>query len=254
MSQPNSDPIAAKTISDRMNASLNPKGITAIVRRKTTTLKVVFTAAAPSQKGLVEYTRRAIGSLKLPDVKTVIVYGLRNGEKQPDWREEIELTVETVEASENEKIVVKTEATSAKNAKSFRLESKLSAKQIATVAGLAIVAIGSISLAFNTYDSIRGGNEDSRKASEGIEKSLREYNENSAVSSGITKEKYDRLTTGMSYADVQQIMGETGEELTKNELAGITTVMYSWKNADGSNMNVMFQNDSLVQKAQFGLK
>ena len=30
--------------------------------------------------------------------------------------------------------------------------------------------------------------------------------------------------------------------------------MYMWQNSDGSNMNAMFQNDKLVNKAQFGLK
>jgi hypothetical protein len=30
--------------------------------------------------------------------------------------------------------------------------------------------------------------------------------------------------------------------------------MYSWTNSDGSNMNVMLQNDRVVSKAQFGLK
>jgi hypothetical protein len=30
--------------------------------------------------------------------------------------------------------------------------------------------------------------------------------------------------------------------------------MYAWQNADGSNMNAMFQNDRLISKAQFGLR
>jgi TM2 domain-containing membrane protein YozV len=34
---------------------------------------------------------------------------------------------------------------------------------------------------------------------------------------------------------------------------GYTTIMYSWKNPDGSNMSAMFQNGELVSKAQFGL-
>ena len=29
--------------------------------------------------------------------------------------------------------------------------------------------------------------------------------------------------------------------------------MYSWKNANGSNMNAMFQDGRLISKAQFGL-
>jgi hypothetical protein len=37
-------------------------------------------------------------------------------------------------------------------------------------------------------------------------------------------------------------------------IESIDTVMYQWVNSNGSNMNAMFQNDKLNQKAQFGLK
>jgi hypothetical protein len=49
-------------------------------------------------------------------------------------------------------------------------------------------------------------------------------------------------------------IGEAGTEISRSELAGISTVMYSWQNPGGANMNAMFQNGSLVTKAQFGLK
>lgn len=70
----------------------------------------------------------------------------------------------------------------------------------------------------------------------------------------VTKAEYDALQTGMTYEQAMRIIGETGEELSRNELAGFTTVMYQWQNSDGSNMNAMFQNGGLIQKAQFGLK
>jgi hypothetical protein len=34
---------------------------------------------------------------------------------------------------------------------------------------------------------------------------------------------------------------------------GYVSVMYIWKNSDGSNMNALFQNGKLLNKAQFGL-
>ena len=37
---------------------------------------------------------------------------------------------------------------------------------------------------------------------------------------------YERLQTGMSYAEVVDILGEPGQEISRNELAGFTTVMY----------------------------
>lgn len=77
----------------------------------------------------------------------------------------------------------------------------------------------------------------------------------------VTKAEYDRIRDGMSYATVVSIIGKRGEELSRSHMGGvpgvmesITTVMYSWQNVDGSNMNAMFQNDRLVMKAQFGLR
>ena len=70
----------------------------------------------------------------------------------------------------------------------------------------------------------------------------------------VTKAAYDRIETGMSYREVVALIGWEGEELSRSELAGYITVMYAWKNPTGSNMNVMFQNDKVVSKAQFGLR
>lgn len=70
----------------------------------------------------------------------------------------------------------------------------------------------------------------------------------------VTKAEYDSLTDGASYSAATAAIGAQGEELSRNNLAGTVTVMYAWKNADGSNMNAMFQNDKLIQKSQFGLK
>jgi hypothetical protein len=76
----------------------------------------------------------------------------------------------------------------------------------------------------------------------------------------VTMEKYNRIRTGSSYWTVTQIVGP-GQELSRSHFPGVpgytdslTTIMYQWINPDGSNMNAMFQNDKLVQKAQFGLR
>jgi len=64
---------------------------------------------------------------------------------------------------------------------------------------------------------------------------------------------YRRIASGMRYKQVRTIIGTEGEELSRSDMAQYTTIMYSWKNSNGSNMNAMFQNDRLVTKAQFGL-
>lgn len=72
---------------------------------------------------------------------------------------------------------------------------------------------------------------------------------------GVTMANYLRLETGMSYAQVVAILGKPGSEMSSNEIAGTRTVMYQWEGSSfGANMNAMFQNDKMMQKAQFGLK
>jgi uncharacterized protein DUF3862 len=70
----------------------------------------------------------------------------------------------------------------------------------------------------------------------------------------VTKAKYDSVQAGMSYDQVRAIMGDPGEEISQSDIAGYTSVMYAWKNSNGSNMNALFQNGKLINKAQFGLR
>lgn len=70
----------------------------------------------------------------------------------------------------------------------------------------------------------------------------------------VTLAKYNTIKTGMSRSDVSELLGCRGEENARTELAGTTTVIVTWKNFDGANMNATFQNDALVGKAQFGLR
>ena len=69
----------------------------------------------------------------------------------------------------------------------------------------------------------------------------------------VTKAEYDQVGNGMTYEQVTAIIGASGSELSRGDLAGFTSVMYSWTNSNSSGMNAMFQNGKLVQKAQFGL-
>jgi len=66
--------------------------------------------------------------------------------------------------------------------------------------------------------------------------------------------KYDAIKSGMTYEEAISVLGASGEELSRSEIAGNVSVMYAWKNSDGSNMNALFQNGKLISKAQFGLK
>ena len=77
----------------------------------------------------------------------------------------------------------------------------------------------------------------------------------------VSKDKFSAIHEGMTYREVVTIIGAEGEELSSNKIEGVpgvmpsvSTKMYAWQNSDGSNMNAMFQNDKLIQKAQLGLK
>lgn len=70
----------------------------------------------------------------------------------------------------------------------------------------------------------------------------------------LTMDGYNRVKTGMTFDQVTEIIGKPSQEMSRNELAGTETVMYSWEGNLGANMNAMFQNNKLVQKAQFGLR
>ena len=71
---------------------------------------------------------------------------------------------------------------------------------------------------------------------------------------GVTKAMYLQIRDGMSYNQVVRIIGASGEEMSRNTIAGYTNVMYQWTNNDYSGMNAIFQNGRLFTKAQFGLR
>jgi len=71
---------------------------------------------------------------------------------------------------------------------------------------------------------------------------------------GVTLAAYKRLRTGMTYSEVVRILGRDDTDISSNDIGGFHTVMYQWQSDGIGNMNAMFQNGKLIQKAQFGLK
>ena len=72
----------------------------------------------------------------------------------------------------------------------------------------------------------------------------------------ITMQEYNQIQSGMTYEEVKEIIGSNGELTSRVDTNGIVVEMYTWygNGTAGSNANVTFQNDSVVGKAQFGLK
>lgn len=73
----------------------------------------------------------------------------------------------------------------------------------------------------------------------------------------ISKTEFDALTNGMSYEEAVNIIGGSGEVLSETGSPGDAyyTVMYTWEGEGdlGANANVMFQDNKLITKAQYGL-
>lgn len=91
----------------------------------------------------------------------------------------------------------------------------------------------------------------------------------SLINPTITKAKYDRVKSGMTLSQVQDIMGKPGENSaefafnipnisvspdTPNLPTDIKPAVYQWKNSDSSSMTAIFVNDKLVAKSQVNLK
>lgn len=72
----------------------------------------------------------------------------------------------------------------------------------------------------------------------------------------ITLEEYNKIDTGMSYEDVQTIVGSPGTITSQVESNGIKIIIVTWygDGVAGSNANVTFTNDAVTGKAQIGLK
>lgn len=72
----------------------------------------------------------------------------------------------------------------------------------------------------------------------------------------MSKAEFDQIASGMSYETVVSIVGGPGELISESSLAGYVTKMYMWDGAGslGANANVMFQNNTMISKAQFGLQ
>ncbi|SFS52796.1 DUF3862 domain-containing protein [Marininema halotolerans] len=69
-----------------------------------------------------------------------------------------------------------------------------------------------------------------------------------------TYKEYQKVKPGMTYEEVKKIIGQDGEETSNSEVGGIKTTIYDWMNNDGSNTSIIFQEDQVDSKSQFGLK
>lgn len=75
----------------------------------------------------------------------------------------------------------------------------------------------------------------------------------------ISKAEFDRITTGMTYEEVVEIIGSKGEVLSDTDLgfgSEYRTAIYMWEGEGqtGANANITFQGGKVISKAQMWLK
>ncbi len=86
-----------------------------------------------------------------------------------------------------------------------------------------------------------------------IQKSVSGVNDNSEY---ITMEEYNQIQSGMTYEQVAEIVGSSGEITAESSGGGMSVVVVTWygNGMAGSNANVTFMNNEVTGKAQVGLK
>lgn len=67
-----------------------------------------------------------------------------------------------------------------------------------------------------------------------------------------TKNKYDSIIYGMTYTDVKKILGD-GQLASEGNILNKNSKLFQWINVDGSNMNVLFQNEKVITKSEIDL-
>jgi hypothetical protein len=76
----------------------------------------------------------------------------------------------------------------------------------------------------------------------------------SRPASGLTLANFNRITLGMSFADVNAILG-SGKEISRFESSSFTATAFQWEEPDGiGNAMISFQDGKVSSKHQFGLK
>jgi hypothetical protein len=74
----------------------------------------------------------------------------------------------------------------------------------------------------------------------------------SPAESRLTMRRYLAIENGMSYEQVEGIMGFPGVEQSSTTILGMESKMVSW--SGGGTITVLFQNDRVASKSQLGLK
>jgi hypothetical protein len=71
---------------------------------------------------------------------------------------------------------------------------------------------------------------------------------------GPTLAQYEKITIGMSRADVEKIMGGKGSEITSSSGGGIDIAVIQWEGENYKSIIITFQDGKVFTRSQVGLK
>lgn len=248
----------AGAIAVLMNRHLYPNGISAEVELSNGCLSVVFEAqTVPEQQALVEFLHQGILELNVTGIRVIRACGQELGAETAAWTEEITLSSAVIPIATltpiPEQLTPEPLVLPGYPAQSDAIVLPPTVKTLAAI--LTIVAVG---ISWLVYQYLIDPNAQPAQVrleqkSASLQPAKGARVDNALPPGRITKAKYDRVREGMSYEEVIVILGNAGDPISTNQLVGTTTVMYVWRNANGSSMNAMFENGKLIQKAQFDL-
>ncbi|MCI8589872.1 MAG: hypothetical protein HFE77_04085 [Clostridiales bacterium] len=66
--------------------------------------------------------------------------------------------------------------------------------------------------------------------------------------------QYERVSIGMSYAEVASLFGFAGELAEGSEENDAACSLYIWKNGSGAVVQISFMHDAVTSKTQYGLE
>lgn len=76
-----------------------------------------------------------------------------------------------------------------------------------------------------------------------------------SLSQAVTLSEFEQIRTGLTIAQVSLLLGRSGEAVSRTEAPEAPiAALYVWQNPDGSRINVAFQNGTVVEKSQSGLR
>ena len=73
-------------------------------------------------------------------------------------------------------------------------------------------------------------------------------------SADIDQAKFNKVNTGMTYAQVKEVLGSDGDLVSESDLFNSKTTSYAWRGKGYSNIRATFRNDKLTNKYQSALK